>query len=138
MSSNDILPMRRVVFHDQNWCVYYELMVAYQREHGHCEVPKNNELLGDWAVRQQTINRKNTLRIDRKNLLDKIGFRWKEARRNRHVGTDSISRDQKWNQQYRKLVAYERELGHCDVPHRWKDDKSLGNWISKQRSRPIR
>jgi hypothetical protein len=35
----------------------------------------------------------------------------------------------------KKLVEFKRNNGHCMVPHRYKQDKDLGRWISKQRNK---
>ena len=40
----------------------------------------------------------------------------------------------KWNLQYEKLVEFRQKIGHCIVPFRYEDDKSLGLWVHKQRS----
>jgi hypothetical protein len=40
----------------------------------------------------------------------------------------------KWCQQYAKLVEFQRKTGHCIVPFRYKQDKSLGRWVGQQRS----
>jgi hypothetical protein len=42
-------------------------------------------------------------------------------------------RDKKWNMEYEKLVERKRTNGHCMVPHRCKQDKSLGIWVHTQR-----
>ncbi len=77
------------------------------------------------------------MRQDRKELLDEIGFVWK-------VDTaiwqaDSIAAhapgdNKTWHQQYDKLVEWKRKNGHCIVPRGYKEDKSLGYWVSKQRA----
>jgi uncharacterized protein YbgA (DUF1722 family) len=41
--------------------------------------------------------------------------------------------DKKWHQQYEKLVEFKRKNGHCIVTRGYKEDKSLGYWVSKQR-----
>jgi hypothetical protein len=39
-----------------------------------------------------------------------------------------------WHQLHEKLVEFKRKNGHCVVPSIYKQDKSLGNWVSMQRS----
>jgi hypothetical protein len=36
-----------------------------------------------------------------------------------------------------QLVEFKRKNGHCTVPKRYKQDKSLGMWISTQRSNHV-
>jgi hypothetical protein len=38
-----------------------------------------------------------------------------------------------WNVKYERLVEFKRENGHCMVPSRYKQDKSLGPWVRTQR-----
>jgi hypothetical protein len=41
--------------------------------------------------------------------------------------------DKKWNRQYEQLVEYKRTNGHCMVPNKYEQDKSLGWWVATQR-----
>jgi hypothetical protein len=123
---------------DKQWYRHYEQLVAFQRNHGHFNVTvmkEEDKSLVTWVrnLRSRPTNN-NLLRQDRKDLLDKLGFIWES----RSWHDDSISWDQKWNQQYRKLVDFHRQNGHCSVPCSYKEDKSLGRWVSKQRRSPIR
>ena len=38
-----------------------------------------------------------------------------------------------WEQKFADLVAYSQEHGHCNVPTKFKQDTSLGRWVSTQR-----
>jgi hypothetical protein len=123
---------------DKQWYRHYEQLVAFQRNHGHFNVKvmkEEDKTLVTWVrnLRSRPTNN-NILRQDRKDLLDKLGFIW-EART---WNDDSISWDQKWNQQYRKLTDFHRKHGHSVVPCSYKEDKSLGRWVSKQRCGLIR
>ncbi len=42
--------------------------------------------------------------------------------------------DKKWNMKYEQLVKLKQEKGHCMVPPRYEQNKSLGMWVSKQRT----
>ena len=44
-----------------------------------------------------------------------------------------LQQDQKWYQQYKKLVGFQRLNGHCQVPARYEPDKTLGVWVGTQR-----
>jgi hypothetical protein len=41
--------------------------------------------------------------------------------------------EKKWQQQYDKLVEFKRNNGNCLVPRGYREDKSLGRWVDKQR-----
>ncbi len=65
---------------DKVWHQQYEKLVEFERKSGHCRVPYEHEQdksLGTWVSKQWTFHKKNKMRPDRKDLLDKIGFAWK-------------------------------------------------------------
>jgi hypothetical protein len=112
--------MRDVI--EQKWNMQYEQLVEFKRKNDHCMVPRGYEhdkSLGDWVSKQRTFHQNNKLRLDRKKLLDEIGFVW-------------TFDDKLWHQQREKLVEFKRKKGHCVVP-RSDQDKSLGMWVNKQR-----
>jgi hypothetical protein len=54
--------------------------VEFKRKNGHCKVPQRNKgdaSLGRWVNDQRKTHTKNKIRLDRKDMLDKIGFAWK-------------------------------------------------------------
>ena len=42
--------------------------------------------------------------------------------------------ERQWHDQFEKLKLYKEENNHCRVPHRYKKDQSLAQWVSTQRS----
>ncbi|KAL3931875.1 MAG: hypothetical protein SGBAC_011107 [Bacillariaceae sp.] len=48
---------------------------------------------------------------------------------------DQFSRHQQrhWEEQYRSLVEFRRETGHCRVPHKYKANIGLARWVKRQR-----
>jgi hypothetical protein len=111
---------------DKLWHQQCEKLVEFKRKKGHCIVPRyeQDRSLGGWVNNQRTFYRNNKLQQDRKRLLDEIGFVWK---------ADSANNDKLWHQQHEKLVEFKQKNGHCQVPHKYEQDKSLGNWVRKQR-----
>jgi hypothetical protein len=119
---------------DKIWHQQCKKIVEFKRKNGHCMVPQRNKgdaSLGRWVLTQRKVHTKNKLRLDRKTILDEIGFAWKADRTLTFFKPD----DKLWHQQYKKLVEYKRKNGHCKVSYKYKDDKSLGVWVSKQRAR---
>jgi uncharacterized protein YbgA (DUF1722 family) len=108
---------------DKNWNNHYEKLVEFKRNNGNCLVPRGYQedmSLGKWVDTQRQFHCKNTIRLDRKDLLNKLGFVWNvEAHR--------------WNKQYEKLVEFKRKHGNCLVPRSYKEDTSLGEWVNWQR-----
>jgi hypothetical protein len=70
----------RVSGEDQKWHQQHEKLVDFKQKNGHCVVPrlyKEDKAFGRWVAEQRANNKINKMRLDRKELLDKIGFLWK-------------------------------------------------------------
>jgi hypothetical protein len=118
---------------EKKWNMRYEQLVEFKRKKGHCMVPQKYEqdksLLGMWVSRQRVVHKNDKMRPDRKTLLDDLGFAWKDD------GALALkSDDLLWHQQFEKLVEFKRDKGHCKVPNKYEQDKSLGTWVSHQRN----
>jgi hypothetical protein len=121
---------------DKQWNMKYEQLVEFKRKNGHCVVPakyEQDKSLGIWVRTQRIANNNNTIGFDRKEELDRIGFAWKAYAAHQYKPDDKL-----WHQQYEKLLEYKRKSGHCKVPNKHKDDKSLGTWVRNQRARHAR
>jgi hypothetical protein len=106
---------------DKQWNMNYEKLVQFKRIKGHCMVPqiyKQDKSLGKWVAWQRTDHKKNKIGLDRKRLLDEIGFVWK---------IDG------WRKKYEQLLEFKRTNGHCLVPQMKKGDASFGWWVKTQR-----
>jgi hypothetical protein len=128
---------------DKQWNIQYEKLVEFKRKNGHCMVPFKYEQdmsLVRWVSRQRHIRTNNVIPQDRKDLLDEIGFIWKVRvdYKPAIVSKSDKSRHTKWYNEYEKLVEFKRKNGHCMVPYRYEQDKSLGKWASSQRTRHAR
>jgi hypothetical protein len=82
---------------------------------------EQDKSLGYWVSLQRAYNKKNKIRLDRKERLDEIGFAWNNPQNNKL-----------WHRQYEKLVQLKRKSGHCMVPQSYEHDKSLGQWVKTQ------
>jgi hypothetical protein len=63
----------------ERWEQYYEELCAFQREHGHCRVPRDEHSyarLPGWVARQRRYYKAGTLSAKRIALLENIGFVW--------------------------------------------------------------
>jgi hypothetical protein len=110
--------------YDKFWNKQYEKLVEFKRKHGNCNVPswyQEDIPFGNWVDKQRQLHTKNIIRLDRKVLLDELGFVW------------SVDYSARWNKQYEKLVEFKRKHGHCLVPQKYKEDASLATWIDTQR-----
>jgi hypothetical protein len=129
---------------DMKWNGQFERLLKFKQEHGHCIVPDQYEKdvsLGAWVKNQRRRNIINTIRQDRKELLDKLGFTWKACRGSGLRGATKRTRqneqDKKWVHQYEKLVKFKQKHGNCLVPLENKEVSliSLGAWVNTQRQR---
>ena len=117
----------------KKWNLQYEKLVEFKRKNGHCTVPSSYEqdkAFGARVYTQQRGHTNNTIRLKRKELLDKLGFAWEVE----SIAARASREDKKWHQQYEKLVEFKRKNGHCIVPFNYEQDKSLGKWVSMQRT----
>jgi hypothetical protein len=118
--------LRAMTERDKKWNKQYEKLVEFKQNNGHCVVPqkcKEDKSLGKWVSKQRTSHANKVICRDRKDPLDALGFVWQDDRR--------VS---EWNKQCEKLVEFKQKNRHCIVPQRFKEDKSLGKWVSKQRT----
>lgn len=106
------------------WQQCFEALRAYQKEHGHCKVPKDycqsGIRLGMWVSTQRASYKKGLLQNDRLQLLNELGFHW-----------DPFA-DQ-WHENFEKLKQYKALKGHCRVPLHHPEDPILGGWVVSQR-----
>jgi hypothetical protein len=61
---------------------------------------------------------------DRVKKLNALGFAWQVAAPPGEV----------WTKRYNELVEIKREFGHCSVPHVYKSNPQLGQWVNNQRA----
>jgi hypothetical protein len=124
------------------WESKYAALVEYQRTHGHCWVStlsKDHASLGNWVRTQRGRRRRGSLREDRIELLDRLGFLWDMPRRATDEKTRArISRTLKrkgkvqWDAAYLRLAQYRQKHGHCRVPLS-QEHAYLARWIFGQR-----
>ena len=108
------------------WDKFYQQLLAYKEEHGHCNFPTMNGSLGRWISRQRTLYRSQKLKADRYDKLLNIGFAFEDATALEFKG----KLDQQWDAMYQKLLEHKEQKGHCfDVP----ETLPLGKWLYRQR-----
>lgn len=144
---------------DSSWMDKYKRLIAFKEQNGHFQVPmaKDKELR-TWLNNQQTYSRKGTLRKDREELLDKIGFVWSvkknfveeitvapnnsfnsnaleppTANESSRRDTKTVSKrdEELWMSRFRSLCVYKKKHGHTAVP-RTGTTHELGRWLSVQ------
>jgi superfamily II DNA or RNA helicase len=101
-----------------SWDEMYGRLVAYQRQHGDCNVTRGEPQLGNWVNNQRA--RKARLSADQIARLNTLHFAWDPH-------------DADWERMYAALEAYKDANRHCDVSP--SENRQLGNWVNNQRAR---
>ncbi|MDX5962428.1 helicase associated domain-containing protein [Rhodococcus opacus] len=108
------------------WEEGFRRLLAYVEHHGHARVPQSHTVdgyqLGKWVNTQRTHHVKGTLDTDRERRLQELtGWTW-----------DPIA--DRWEEGFRRLLAYVEHHGHARVPQSHTvDGYQLGKWITAQR-----
>jgi len=144
-------------FRYNKWDAKFNELRQFKGVNGHTNVPrrsmKNPSLngLGEWVhfQRRQFRNlrdgKKSTMTIIRKKALDQLGFEWTRAPGRRSCSvlqndfapktTSSPSLQAKsWNDRYIELLQFAKKTGHSNVPFKYEDNPSLGEWVFEQRA----
>ena len=107
----------------------------YKDGFGHCDVPgkySEDRALGNWCIRMRYSyklkpkdGRPNPKRLCQEYIdrLEKIGFRW----------IVTIDYEKSFDDKCRDLLAFKNTNGHCNVPGKYAQNPSLGNWCNRMR-----
>lgn len=113
---------------DDLWMENLEKLKAYKAKHGHCDVgieeDDDDAVLLRWVKKQRQSQKIGELTVERKALLDSIGFSW-----------SSETNDRKWREMFQLLQQYHAENGDTDVSGRSRVNQKLGYWVRRQRER---
>jgi hypothetical protein len=133
---------------DERWHKFLLQLQAYVAQHGHACVPhlsKEYRALGGWTHHQRQRNTEGTLRADRKEKLDALGFVWRLKRSSPRVFDQPRRRTSKsesepsvdnitlWEQGFAALQEFQRQHGHVDVPDKDPEHRELAAWLRQQR-----
>jgi len=107
---------------DARWEKMYGRLTAYKQQQGHCNASKyeRDKSLGIWVYEQRKSKAKDQLSLECIRRLDALDFDW-------HPSSTY------WGDMYKRLVAYKKQHGDCNVPQKWKQDRRLGTWVNNQR-----
>jgi hypothetical protein len=100
---------------DKLWYQQYAKIVEFKRKNGHCLVKKcyeQDKSLAHWVSTQRTIHINDKIRLNRKRLLDEIGFAWKDE------GSHNYSNQcvKLWYQLHSQLETEPAAQGHMKRP----------------------
>jgi hypothetical protein len=108
---------------DVDWEAMVELLRAYKDKHGTCKVPDTywDDRLVQWVQYQRTKRWRGRLALDKKSLLDEIGFDWGTGLR--HVDV--------WWSKFDKVCLYLQRHGSADADG-LSSMKKLVPWLQTQ------
>ena len=112
-----------------SWQQYFYQLMEFKQVHGHCDVVKRSRELGGWVHQQRAMKKRrdqcsrgpSSLWVERENMLDSIGFKWRIKPAGGAVP---------WEKRFQELVEYKRAHGGIQVPAR---NKGLYRWMVEQR-----
>ena len=112
--------------YDQLWMEKYAKLEAFRQAFGHCNVTKTFEAkkLYSWVKNQRSFQRAGKLRKDRVQLLNDLGFIWRQET----TATPSLP----WIDRYNKLVEFKQKHGHFSIP--LAEDSTMNHWVNQQRA----
>jgi hypothetical protein len=120
---------------ERAWNEFFQRLKAYRREYLDCCVPqgfKEDPALGKWVSTQRALDKRGKLPAHRKEKLESVKFTWSiNASQSKR---DTSTEDAKWFAQYNVLVEFHKKHGHCLVTVSYEQDKSLGIWVTTQRT----
>jgi uncharacterized protein (UPF0303 family) len=110
------------------WEKGFAALKQFKAREKHCRVPRKRQEgafnLGTWVINQR--NRKDTLSVERRRLLDAIGFDWTLL---------ALTRDP-WGKGFATLKQFQSREGHCRVPIGYEEGSfKLGRWVRRQRNK---
>jgi len=116
----------------QRWMEMYLKLKAFQEANGHMRVPSTsdgaNVKLYSWMWYQRQLHSNGSLLLNRKSLLNVIGFDWDNNNKNIPV------KDPPWFEMYLKLKAFQEANGHMRVPSSGDElNLKLYGWIQYQK-----
>jgi predicted transcriptional regulator len=103
----------------------------FKEKYGHCNVPreyKDDPSLGIWVANMRSDHKniqlhqkpQHGLTHARIEKLEEIDFQWE-------------IKNKSFDRHFAKLQQFKVKHGHCNVPNQYKDDPSLGKWVSRMR-----
>ena len=110
--------------HTESWeAMFAKLAAQMEIERGGIKPHFAPKLLR-WMNTQRQLKKQCRLAPEREAKLGEIGFAWQPHASVAHG---------RWDALFRTLSAFKEKHGHCLVPQRWKEDRSLAGWVSEQR-----
>jgi hypothetical protein len=122
---------KQIANYDIRWNESYEKFKIHWQQNKELTIP-SDAVLTRWVQTQRAKSVQQTLRQDRKEKLDQIGFIWETRVYKSNGEGNATLNDKKWKDMYDKLVEFHAKYGHSIVPRGYSDCK-LHVWTATQR-----
>ena len=116
--------------YDEQWRAMFDALQNYRKQNGHCRVPRSypeNPILARWVATQRRLKKRRHMRPERLSALEQIGFD------STILPESSLTLTEAWDAMFEVLKEYKTTHGDCLVPQRWRENRKLAEWVSKQR-----
>ena len=90
IAANDLSDVRpETTADDRLWMESYRKLAAFQKANSHCNVAETfeNTQLFNWVKAQRSSQKRGTMRKDREQLLNDLGFIWRNGRHTQENAT---------------------------------------------------
>ncbi|CAB9512325.1 helicase [Seminavis robusta] len=107
----------------RTWDENYAELLKFHAQTGHSQVPmrwKEDPILGKWCSHNREYFLSGQLSQERIESLEAVDFVWSPH-------------EKKWNDQFKKMVAFHKTHGHTKIKCHHAEDPSLGKWVARQR-----
>jgi len=133
---------------EMSWHDFFNALQAHYGRFGTLDIePNTNPGLEHWVDEQrslyqeeQGIEANNTLTVERRLLLDALGFDWEGVQEPEYNDQSALDEHEEmddvesFNLRLEHLQEYKEINGHPNVPEIYEQDIDLGKWVGSQRS----
>lgn len=110
---------------EANWLENFNHLKEFYNQYRYCDLSPDNphsKTLSTWCRTQRSDYQSGTLKIERQNLLNTVGFNF-EIHKN------------SWHTHYDALKTFFHENGHSHYPTKEASNPQLAHWVATQRQR---
>lgn len=109
--------------YEDKWEAMIHALKEFKKENGHANVPnvyRKDPKLANFCIARRMEYKSGTIKPERKQELDKIGFMWEPY-------------EASWFEKLKELIKYKERFGDTLVPRKY-EDNALYGWVRGQRT----
>jgi hypothetical protein len=110
---------------DRQWEDNLLQLLEFKEKHGHMLVSsKEHPQLGKWVINQRQLRKNGSLKQDRIDKLNDVGFVWEVGKKWKEC---------LWEDRLSQLLEFKEKHGHTVVLHDYGPNSELAQWVTDQR-----